>query len=162
MSFSLGRRCPPGPMRGGGSVLIWPSPTVCDVNPLPKDEGYVGWWILRLRLRLRLEWQDGYWNEWKLFGLEKPNNRVSSTLRLFYWFFEHWFCLMLCSLFFIEAKCSSFFWLLQKPKKRMNSSLMIMIWKNVNSGRTVFWFYKSLQKGIWPNGFESSRWGNPK
>ena len=38
------------------SILVCPSPTVCDVNPLPKGKGYVGGWILRLCLRHRAEW----------------------------------------------------------------------------------------------------------
>ena len=45
--------------------------------------------------------------------------------KIFHWFFEHWFCLMLCSLFFIEAKCISF--LIDAEAKTKKDELIVYI-----------------------------------
>ena len=58
-TFSLEKRYPPNGWGVGESFFVWLSPTfVCDGPPSPRGRGLsIGWWILRLRLRLRAEWQ---------------------------------------------------------------------------------------------------------
>ena len=65
-SKSEGKPSPLGRgVRQGGwgvweSVFVWPSLTVYYGFPSTWGRGeFVGWWILRLRLRLRAEWQGG-------------------------------------------------------------------------------------------------------
>ena len=59
-TFSLGRRCPSGRIRGGGKCS---SPALTHRllrSPLSRRARVIfGWWILRLRLQLRAEWQGG-------------------------------------------------------------------------------------------------------
>ena len=65
-------------------LLSGPHTPSSRVPPLQDDEGYVGGWILRIRLRLRAELQGGeLLRGEKVFRFEKPNKRESSTLRFF-------------------------------------------------------------------------------
>ena len=55
---------------------------------------------------------------------------------------------MLCSLFFIEAKCTGV--LIDAEAKTKKDDLMVndYIWKNVNLGRHEFSYFQSLENGI--------------
>ena len=66
--------------------------------PLPGGEGFIGWWILRLRLRLRAEWQgggDSFISEW-------PTIRESGGLCMGDW----------CMLYVVVLEWCCSYWLL--------------------------------------------------
>ena len=102
------------------SVFFGPHTRFSKVPPLLDDEGYVGWWILRLRLRLRAEWQDGKHNaENESFRIRETKFKGVKYFKIIHWYIEHWFCLMLCSLFFIDVMCiGSFDCFRSQTKKR--------------------------------------------
>ena len=80
-------------MRGRRKCFCLAPSTVCDSNPLPESEDYLlGGWILRLRLRLRTEWQvRGILRRMKVFRLENPTKRKSVAMYIY-------LGLMLCAL----------------------------------------------------------------
>ena len=84
----------------GESALPGPSPTICDRPSSPGIKGlFFGWWILRLRLRLRAEWQgEGGGMLWKVkvLGLEKQTKREPGIMCIE-------FLMMLCVLVKIVA-----------------------------------------------------------
>ena len=79
------------------SVFVCPSPTVCDGPPSPGGRGlFYGWWILRLRLRLRAEWQGGRHAVNSESSLTRETNRKDICC------YEHWFL--------IDAMCIGLDW----------------------------------------------------
>ena len=103
MSFSLGRRCPPGRMRGKKKCFCLALNHRLRRSPLSR--------MTRVML------DDGFCDS--AFG-SAQNDRVGIGIsdsfriretklkdiyyfKIFHWFFEHWFCLALCSLFFIDV-----------------------------------------------------------
>ena len=110
-------------MRGKKSILVCPSPTVFDVHPLPKDEGYFG------RMDSATSPFGSAQNDRVGIGMSE-SFRIRETklkgvkyFKVIHWCFEHWFSLMLCSLFFIEAKCTGF--LIDAEAKTKKDDLMV-------------------------------------
>ena len=71
---------------GWEKVFCLAPSTVCDSTPLPESEDYLlGGWILRLRLRLRAEWQvRGILRRMKIFSSKKPIQKEICC-------YVHWF-----------------------------------------------------------------------
>ena len=77
-----GVRFPSGRLRVLGKVLFHgPQPTYATVPLSRRAKVNLGMWILRLRLRLRTEWQGGkYTAEFEYFRNRENNHRVKPTI----------------------------------------------------------------------------------
>ena len=88
----------------GWVFMSGPHPPFSTVPLLPKGDDCFGWWILRLRHsapRRMTRWCITEKRE--SFRIRETKLKDIYYFKIFHWFFEHWFCLALCSLFFIDV-----------------------------------------------------------